>query len=375
MKKSVLFLISLLCLLACSADAAIVATGAAAPEIPVKNWLDTKTHTIAEFKNKKTVVLFIWDLDHNGLPVIQAMTQLAKLFPAKDVACLGITNASVMDTLKYPGIKKISFPICADEQRQTAKLYLRSYDKLPLAVVIDRNGKVNWRGSVQQVPVIVKQLLNGKFDLEDHINAENFSAALKDAVKNRDFKKADRLVRAEWTRKPQNLDLLSMLLVINFRHLKKVDEAFRLIDEANKKFPKNPRVSELELQLISNSGRANTHLEKFCKRTITDHSHDPAVMKKFAARASELQAKEINLAIVHAFMQAGWRNGKFAKKSDKVNYAIDYAKLMHNFCRPDLAYKLALWAKQNSTDPDKQGITAAVIYYQKLVSNSSKLEL
>ena len=375
MKKSVLFLIGLLCLLTGSAGASVVATGTAAPEIPVKSWLDTKAHSIAEFKNKKTVVLFIWNLDHNGLPVIQAMKQLEKLFPAKDVACLGIANASVMETLKYPGIKKISFPICADEQRQTEKLYLRSYDKLPLAVVIDRTGKVNWRGSVQQVPVIVKQLLNGKFNLEEQIHAENFSSALKEAVKNRDFEKADRLVRAEWTRKPKDIELLSMMVVINFRHLKKVDEAFKLIEEAHKKVPKNPRVSELELQLIARSGRANTHLEKFCKQTIADHSHNPAVMKKFAARASELPAKDINLALIHALMQAGWRDGKFAKKSDKVDYALDYAKLMHNFCRPDLAYKLALWAKQNSNDPDKQGITAAVIYYQKLINNSSKLKL
>ena len=98
-------------------------------------------------------------------------------------------------------------------------------------------------------------------------------------------------------------------------------------------------------------------------------------MKKFATLASGLKAKEFNIAVVHAFMQSGWHNGKFAKKTDKVDYALDYAKLMHNFCRPELSYKLALWAKQNSDDPDKQGISGAVIYYQKIMQNSSKLAL
>lgn len=375
MKKSLLYFICGLCFITFSVNAEVVATGASAPEIPAKEWLDTKTHTIAEFKNRKVVVLFIWDLDHNGLAAIRGMNQLAKLFPAKDVACFGIANAPTMEALRYPGVKTLPFPVCADGERKTAKLYQRSYDALPLAVVIDRNGKVNWRGSVQQVPVTVKRILNGKFDLEEHIRAEKFSSALKKAVRSKDFAEADRLVRAEWSRTPKKLDLLSMLLVINFRHLKKVDEAFKLIEDAHKKIPKNPRVAELELQLIINTGRADTHLANFCKQAIADHGHDPDVMKKFATLASGLKAKEFNIAVVHAFMQSGWHNGKFAKKTDKVDYALDYAKLMHNFCRPELSYKLALWAKQNSDDPDKQGISGAVIYYQKIMQNSSKLAL
>ena len=375
MKKSLIFSVCCLLLLAVSVHAEPVATGKTAPEIPVKNWLDTKTHNIAEFKNKKVVVLFIWNLDHNGLTAIKAMNQLAKLFPQKDVACLGIANADTLETLKYPGVKNLPFPVCADKERKTEKLYLRSCDALPLAVVIDRNGVVNWRGGVQQVPVIVKRLLNGKFDLAEQVHAEEFSSALKQAVQNRNFTEADRLIRAEWSKKPKNLDLLSMLLVVNFRHLGKVDEAFKLIEEAKKKVPKNPRVAELELQLITNTGRTGAHLDNFCKQAIADYGHDPVVMKKFAARISELKATEFDTKKVHAFMQAGWHKGKFDKKSDKVNYALDYAKLMHNFCRPDLAHKLALWAKENSKDPDKQGITAAVIYYQKLIENSSKLEL
>lgn len=375
MKKSLFCLICALCFITFSADAEVVATGEPAPEIPAKEWLDTKTHTIAEFKNKKAVVLFIWNLDHNGLAAVQGMNKLAELFPAKDVVCLGIANAATLETLKFPGVKKLPFPVCADKERKTAKLYLRSYDTLPLAVVIDRTGRVNWRGSIRQVPVTVKRLLAGKFDLKEQIRAEKFSSALKKAVRSRDFAKADRLIRAEWARTPKNLDLLSMLLVVNFRHLKKADEAFKLIEEAHKKVPKHPRVAELELQLIINTGRTDTHLAKFCKQAIADHGHDPVIMKKFAARASELKAKEFDINVVHAFMQSGWRNGKFAKKADKVDYALDYAKLLHNFCRPELAYKLALWAKQNSDDPDKQGVSGAVVYYQKIIQNSSKLAL
>ena len=373
MKKYILLPFCLF-LAAVTVNAKVIETGSMANAISGE-WLDNKPHSIAEFKNKKVVVLFIWELNNNGLAVIQAMNRLAKLFPAKDVACFGIANGEKMQVIKFPGVKQLSIPICADPGKATAAGYLRSYDQLPLAVVIDKAGKVNWRGGIRQLPAVVKQLLAGKFDLKEQIHAEKFSAALKTAVQAKDFQTADKLVRAEWTRTPKNLDLLSMLLVINFRHLKKVDEAFKLIAEANRKLPGNPKLAELELRLIVNSGQSKKYLNEFSKRAIALHGTDPAVMKTLAARSAELKAAEIDLLQIQSFMQSAWRNGKFADTDAKVDFALEYARMLHNFCRPDLAYKLALWAEQNCSKNAKAGASAAAAYYRKLMQNSAKMEL
>ena len=373
MKKFILFLLCLVCT-AVAVNAKIVNTGDAAPEISGE-WLDNKTHSIAEFKNKKTVVLFIWDLDNNGLAVIQAMNRLVKLFPAKDIACFGIANGDKMQVLKYPGVKQLPFPVCADAGKATAAKFLRSYDQLPLAVIIDKTGKVNWRGSVRQVPVAAKRVVEGKFDLNEQIAAEKFSTALKAAVQKKDFVAADKLVRAEWGRNPKNLDLLSMLLVINFRHLNKVDEAFKLIQQANKMMPKDAKLAELEIQLIVNSRQSKKYLDEFSKRTIANFGDNPDVMKKMAARTAELKAEDIDLLHVHRFMQAAWRNGKFANIDAKTNFALEYARMLHNFCRPDLSYKLALWAKQNCSTAAQPGAAAAATYYKKIMQSSTKMEL
>ena len=375
MKKSILLFICLLLAAAPLLNAETVATGAAAPPIPATEWLDSKPHSIAEFKGKKVVVLVLWNLDNSGLAVVQMMNRMAKLFPAKDVSCLAVANGGKLELLKFPGVQQLPFPVCADEKQETAKMYQRSYDRLPMAVVIGRDGKVNWRGDIRQVPAVVKRILTGKFDLNSQIHAEKFSTALKSAVLKKDFQTADKLVRAEWKRTPENLELLSMLLVINFRHLKKVDEAFKLIQEANRILPNNSQVAELEIRLIVNSGQSKKYLDGFAKRAIAQFGSDPAVMKKMAARTAELKAADIDLLHVHRFMQAAWHNGKFANLDAKADFALEYARMLHNFCRPDLSYKLALWAEQNCSKSAKAGASAAATYYCKLMQSSAKMEL
>ena len=373
MKKFILLPICLF-LAAITVNAKVLNTGEPVNVIS-GDWLDNKPHSIDEFKNKKTVVLFIWNLDNNGLAVIQAMNQLAKLFPEKDVACFAIANGDKMQVLKFPGVKQLPIPVCADPGKATAAKYQRSYDQLPLAVVIDKKGILNWRGSIRQLPAVVKRVVEGKFDIKEQISAEKFSAALKDAVQKKDFVTADKLVRAEWGKNPKNLDLLSMLLVINFRHLNKVDEAFKLIQQANKMMPKDAKLAELEIQLIVNSRQSKKYLDEFAKRTIANFGDNPDVMKKMAARTAELKAEDIDLLHVQRFMQAAWRNGKFADIDAKTNFALEYARMLHNFCRPDLSYKLALWAKQNCSKAAQPGAAAAATYYKKIMQTSAKMEL
>ena len=141
MKKYILLSICLF-FAAVAVNAKVLSTGDSVKVISGE-WLDNKPHRIEEFKNKKVVVLFLWELDNNGLAVIQAMNRLDKLFSKKDIACFGIAHGDKMQVLKFPGVKQLPFPVCADPGKATAATLLRSYDQLPMAVVIDKNGILN----------------------------------------------------------------------------------------------------------------------------------------------------------------------------------------------------------------------------------------
>ena len=165
-----------------------------------------------------------------------------------------------------------------------------------------------------------------------------------------------------------------MYLLVSARHLKKYDDAFKLINDAYKKVPNNPGVAELEFQLICASGNLKL-LDNFSKRVIAGHSTDPKVMINFASHFSRMSAKDMQINLIHNFLHAGWCNGKFKNDTEKANYAIDYAKLMHSFGRTDLAYKLALFAEQKLKGPAKNGASEAVTYYKKIMIYAPKINL
>ena len=354
--------------------AAVAATGDTAPNIQSPIWLDGKVYRLAEYKNQKDVVLFIWSPDQRALTEIPNMNRIAKQYADSSTVFLGIGNANADILKKFPGIAKLNFPVCADHNRATANLYLRSFDRLPLAVVINKAGKICWRGSIRQVPAVLSQLRAGKFNLAERIRTEKFSFAVSEAIKAKKFDEANKLIYAEWEKHPTNKELLGMYLLISGRHLNRYDDAFKMIDLAHQKNPASWEIGEMEFQLIC-AARQNKKLDEFNKRMIAVHGKNPAVMIKFASIFSRLPVKEMQIAHVHSFLSSGWRNGKFKDDAAKAEYAIEYAKLMHTFGRADIALKLAMYAEKKLKGKAAEGAADAVIYYKKILANSAKLDL
>ena len=354
--------------------AAAAVTGQEAPAIPSPIWKDGKLHRLSDYKNKKVTVLFIWNLDQQAIVNIPVMIRVVNAADPAKVAFLGVAGGTVEMINKFPGIAGLNFPICADHKRATAKIYLRRYDKLPLAVVIGRDGKLCWRGSIKQVPAVLKQIDSGKFDLAERIRAEKFSDAVSTAIREKKFKEAFKLINDEWQKHPENLELLSMQLLILTRHLQKSEQAFELIKNAHSRLPGNPAVYELEFQLIRNTAKLAL-LDDFVNRTIAAHAANPDLILQFAGMVVQIPARDLNLSWIHRMLQSGWKNGKFKTPADKGKFAIDYAKMMHNFGRTDLAYKLALWASQNLKDQAREGAVEAAAYYKKIMDFAPSIEI
>lgn len=372
--KKILILLVISTIIVSKLAAAVATTGDMAPNIPSPIWMDGKVYRIAEYKGKKFVVVFLWAPDQRALAEFQQMNRIARMPANADTAFLSVANCDLETLKKFPGAAKLTFPVCADHNRATAKLYMRSFDRLPLAVVIGKEGRIYWRGSIRQVPAVLKLIRENKFDLPERIRTEKFTLDVSDAIKNKQFDKANKLIYAEWERFPANLELLSMYLLISGRHLKRFDDGFKVIAEAGKKLPGNPEVGVLEFQHICSAGLFN-RLDEFSKRMIAVHGSNPDTMTKFASLFIKLPAKELQPRQINAFLSAGWRNGKFKNDAEKANYAINYAKLMHSFGRTDIACKLAIFAEQKLNGKAKASAAEAVTYYKKIIAESSKLAL
>lgn len=374
MKHLSIFILSVFAVITLSAAVQPVPTGTPAPVIPSPIWMDGKLHRISDFKDKKVTVLFIWNLDQHMLPALQQMSQVVARSDKSKTAFLGVGGANVETLKKIPAITKLPFPVCADHNRATVRLFCRSYDRPPLAVVIGKDSKVYWRGSIRQVPAVLEQIHSGKFDLKERLRTERFSDAVSNAIRAKKFDDALKLIRAEWERFPENMELLSMQLLLLERHLKRPQDAFKLIADAHKKQPKNPGIFELELQLLRNSGKVD-QLENFCKRLIAAHGSSPQLMIKFAELLTRMPIKDMRMDHIYLLMHTGWTKGKFANNKEKGRYALDYAKVMHGFNRTDLAYKLAVQAEKLLTGKAKAGAADAMTYYKKILFYATKFTL
>lgn len=373
--KRFTFIALLVVIISAFAGAAEVAqTGAAAPSIPSPIWMDGKVHRISDYKNKKITVVFIWNLDQHMLQAVQQMGQVFQRCNAKDTAFLGVAGAKLDTIKKIPVITKLPFPVCADHNRATARIFCRSYDRPPIAVVIDKAGRVCWRGSIRQVPAVVKQISRGKFDLAERIRAEKFSESVGDAIRGKKFEEALKLIREEWERFPDNMELLSMQLLLLERHLKRVPDAFKLIQTAHKKQPKNPGIFELELQLMRNTDKLDS-LGNFCQRLLAVHGTSPQLMIRFADMLTRMPIKDMRMDYIYMLIHSAWTRGKFANNMEKGRFALDFAKIMHGFGRSDLAYKLAVQAEKLLTGKAKKGAADAALYYKKILFYSQKFKL
>ena len=344
----------------------VVATGAVSPELPSPLWIDGKHHRISENRGKKFTVLFLFSLDQTGLSEIPVMINAVKNCDSRTTAFYGVGNGTVEKLQKFPGVNKLPFPVNSDHKHAAEKLFLREYDRLPMAVVLDKEGKVNWRGRTALVPGVIRQLTAGKFDLQEKIRAEKFSAEVTAAVRGNDFEKALKIIRKEWDERPANTELISLQLLLLSKHLKRPDEAFKVIAEAHKRKPHDPVVFDLEYRLINNTGKKELEKPIF-DRVTAEFSANPMVLLRFAGSELRRSAKLCNMEAVRDMLSAAWTKGKFKNDEEKARFAVEYAKIMHNFGRPDLAKALALQAsKLFKNQRERNGAMEAVIFYQKV---------
>ena len=370
-------LLALLLLFALHTALFASATGEAAPALDNPEWLDGKKHDTSALKGKKAVVLFLLNLDQKGLIAISQLHRIHKACDDNEVALFAIINGQLSNLKRFPGLDQLPFPVAADYRRRNIPAFMRSYDVLPMAVIIDKNGILCWRGPINNTLPVLRNILTGKYDLKESVRIEKFSTSLSTAIRKKDYSAALKLIRAEWERNPKELELVGMMLTLYQKHLKQEKEAFALIAEAHRKVPGNFNIYKLEHQLITRTGKKEL-TSQLVERAIKEFQvKEPMNLLSLAKMVNQNPSDLKSMQQICKIFHAGWNNGKFKTPEEKGFFAIEYSKVMHIYGRPDLALQLAQTAAKLFKSGSKNGIKAASTadYYSNILKLMPALAL
>jgi len=357
-----------------AAERPALATGAAAEEIPGSFWVKGKPVKLAQFKGKMPVVLFFWTFHQASVNEIPRIAAAAKEFAGK-AAFIGVGCDDPQRLRNFLYLKEFDFPVLADDRLLLVNTYLRRSDRTPIAVVIDRDGRLAWRGRVAGLSAVLKEMLAGKFDLAEEIRREKFGEEIGRALAAKDHAKALELSAAELVRYPDNLELLALRAGIFCRGVGKPREAIAELDGAIARHPDRLALYELKLKVIR-AAKLDDALEAFCRQVAAGFAEKPMVLIKFAddefkRPIDESHPEHFCKLICAAYASKGCRDGR-----ERALVSLSYARMCHLLGRADLAYIAAKEAVKRLGDGDRElrkELLIYVNYYRKLVEISRQL--
>lgn len=355
------------------AVAAPVKTGGIVPELPAAPWIWKNPVKFADYYGKKPVVVYVWSANYDALRDWQNICSLVTRFGDR-VGWVGIGVGTSENLSLYPRLKELIFPVFADEKPVISKLLFRERDPIPGVALINKEGKLCWRGSTRKAGVVIEQLIDGSFNLKEKIRQENFSDQISSLIRAKKFAEAVKELDQELLRYPGNSELIVLKVRLQLFKLKQRNVAIATLQEAQRLKPEFLPFYELEYRVISND-KLDLR-KKFYSRILANFSNKPRVLLKFAKDELSLPWDKVNPALALQLARNAWKSPKFTNKKEQGEVALEVAKVFHSCGRIDLALELAQRAAifLKNTKGEKSALKMANFYNNLLIA-SSKFKL
>ena len=369
MKKFLTAVLLFACLFHAFANA--VPTGADAPEPVLREWIKGKPFTVAEFKGKLPVVLFFWTISENGSKSFSQVTNIAGKHLGK-AAFLAIGCDSPNAMKKFFRLPKLGMPVAADKQLNTLHNYMRPNDKLPLCAVIDRKGKLVWRGTSEQLDAVLSDVINDRYDIGKALRREKLSNDINAALKVRNYDAALKAIDLALVEYPDNQELVSVKVKLLTTHKQNYAAAEKFLEERAKVFPENPLFAEIAIQTMRQLGHLQK-VDKWTKFVLEKFYNKPRTLLKLANAELQQPVDRINIRNAWKLADTAWRNAGNLPPQEKGMIALEYARVLNHCGKPEKSVTLTQEAVKLLKGRSKAGAEAYLKYYNEIVKLSKEL--
>ena len=362
MRKFVLFLTTALIIFSCGAGE-MIRLGSPAKALDVKNWVTGSPVTLAEYKDKKCVVIFFWSIDNESIMAFQPLAELCKKVDSKQVAWIGIAVGDEQKIKEFKLTRMLPFPVAAD--KGTAAAYLPEKVKYPACAVISKDGRLAWRGTVRNMPLVLKRMLAGKLDIDEIARKEDFNIKLGKAVKEKNTAVALSLVESEQKKKfSQEMVSLHLQLLLE---AKDTNGAIAMLDKVIAEHPECIGPHLLRQMLYRSYFKNEAKARSYADDTIERLKKYPAVLVEFVQNEMKLPAGQGDPDLIYNAAVVLKEAASKLKGREKAVALIIYAQAMNICGFNDRAAAAAAEAEEAFEKPqDKQSVELIRKHFSKL---------
>ena len=252
--------------------------------------------------------------------------------------------------------------------------FLRPGDRLPAVAIVDKEGRMVWRGVPAAMPAVLDKILDGSFDLKEHIRREKFADKVKAALSKSHFEEAVALIDGELKLHPANVELVSLKTSILARALKQPEDALKAVDEALKNAPKEIAFLEIKMKLLY-SMHDDAGLERFYAGVCRTFADRPTVLMRFANVEMRRPVFEQRPELYRMLMTAAHESKNFKDDRERGFVELGYSQMVLMCGRPDLAVKGAERAlKLLKGAPEEKEAETMLAFYRRVLAASKRLD-
>ena len=347
-----------------------VATGDLVPEL-TGAWSKGGPVRIAEQKGKKVTVLYFWAVNQPSLEDMPRMGEVAKSFANQPVTFVGIGCDAVNKVAEFFRAKELPMPILVDDKLSNLCRFLRPTDRLPLAVIVDREGRLVWRGATPALPPILREVVDGKFDLKEHIRREAFAEKVRTALGKSHYEEALKLIDGELKNYPGNVELISLKANIWTRGLQKPREAVKAVEEGLKAAPREVALYELKIKLLRIT-RDYAALAKFYDDAIRVFADDPRPLLRFAEMEMQQPLRDNRPELYCKLFKAARASKGLKDDRERGLVELAHARMLFFCGRPELAFAGAKRAAVLLKDSPRYEEARTMAEFYRRAANVSK---
>jgi len=373
MKNFIAFLIPLILLICFVNSAFSFSPGDKADELDNLVWLQGAPFKIFDdqAKEKKIVIIEYWATWDKGselsLPVLSA---IQKKYKKENVVIVAISKEKedVLKDFLEKKSQKISFNIARDPSGHISDRYTGNDARIPLVFIIDKDGKVVWRGHPLELEPVLKKILAGKFNLKKQVKISKLHKQLQGFLQIEDIvqtvRTADKILELDLSD-----DIAMRVRLFVFESRNNMPGALEFINKLIEKNQESSSLYFIKLDLMERINSPVDELHKSIREIFNKFKSNHEILQQLAwIAANRMRFGAIPLATALSVSKQSIELLMEEKEQDPAKLAVylsTQAKILYLSGMLEQAIKIQkkviILQKGDSAEPES---TQLLHYYQ-----------